>query len=121
MSKRMKMNFTSPAAEANIRAIERALTTQALSRTALAAAVGLGRSTTGVYIQHLRPRLHVARHDWDDSTTPIPLYAWGVGPDADPPRRREDVVVADKPAVVYGNLRPRRDPMTAAFFGAAHA
>lgn len=112
-----RMSFVSLAAQQRIAEIERVLTDEPTTTVQLCQHLGITRKTLQPYMKWLRPQMHV--EDWAENTagmgvTWLRRWAWGAGDDAAMPKPK----VVEPRGAEFGTLRPRRDPLVAAFFGA---
>ena len=89
-----KTDFTSAACLTRINRIRDALLMREMTTDEIAAAVHINAAYAREYVKHLRQtfQIHVVayrevkvRHAWNH-----PVYAWGAGADAPPPRRLTD-------------------------------
>jgi hypothetical protein len=129
------MTFTKRPALERLARIEAMLTERPHSIHELADKLHCAKKTAILYVNHLKPQIHVAKWQRNPDGGPTPLWAWGKQRDACRPkkytradrnrryadRKRRDVEMAldARARALSRALQPRRDAMVAAFFGAA--
>ncbi len=89
--KEMRKTFSSAATHARIERIRDALRIREMTTIEIAEAVGIHPAYAREYVKHLREtfQIHIVGYATikDQHTWHKPIYAWGVGADAPPPKR----------------------------------
>lgn len=130
------MTFERSPAVARLARIEALLRAESLTVLQLSERLHVSKKTAQTYKQHLAPHLYIARWDTSRPGQPAPAFAWGQRKDAKRPvpmtakekgaayrkrlrQKRPEAWIAKANRERAARLRPRRDALVAAFFGAA--